>query len=183
MEVLFVTSNRNKVREASSILGFGVKGCNMELEEIQSSHVEEVAKHKALYAFVKLACPVVVEDTGLFIEGLGGFPGPLAKWTINGIGHEGICRVVDRCANRKAYAETCAAFYDGKSLKAFTGSIHGTIAMHPKGHGNFGWDSIFIPAGHRRTFAEMTMKEKAATSMRTRAFLKLGHFLRGKKSI
>ncbi|MHB1830605.1 MAG: RdgB/HAM1 family non-canonical purine NTP pyrophosphatase [Candidatus Micrarchaeaceae archaeon] len=183
MEVLFATSNKNKVKEVSGIMGFTVKSRDMDLEEIQSASVEEVAKHKVLNAFSKLECPVIAEDTGLFIDGLDGFPGPLVKWATKGLGYEGICRIVDKCANRNAYAETCVAFYDGKSLKAFTGRIHGTIAMRPKGNGKFGWDHIFIPKGHRKTFAEMATKEKVAMSMRSMAFLKLGHFLKGKKLV
>ena len=178
MEVVFATSNRNKIKEAREILGFRIRSADLRLDEIQSISVVEIAKHKALQAHLKLARPVMVEDTGLFIEGLNGFPGPLAKWMVNCLGYERTCRAVDGCRNRKAYAETCVAFYDGKEMKAFTGRIRGTIAMHPRGNRKFGWDYIFMPeGGSGRTFAEMTAEEKNRISMRGAALKKLKRFL------
>ena len=183
MDIIFATSNINKVREASNILGFKLRSSHVKLDEIQSVSVVEVAKHKAFQAYAVLKQPVVVEDTGLFINGLNGFPGPLVKLVIDRLGPGGLCRIVNCCSNRKAYADTCVAFCDGSLAKTFIGRTYGTIATKPKGEGGFGWDSVFIPNGHSKTFAEMTLEEKVSLSMRSMAFLKFERFLEGKKRI
>ncbi len=179
MKLIFATSNINKLKETRK-MGFDVDCKNIELDEIQSIHTEQVAKHKAAQAYAKLRLPVIVEDTGLYINELNGFPGALVKWLAHGLGYEKICRLVDICGNRRAYAETCIAFCNGKTTKTFVGKVKGRIAMHPKGKRDFGWDYIFIPEGSTKTFAEMSMKEKNAISMRQIAFVKLRRFLSGK---
>ena len=124
-----------------------------------------------------MGAPVVVEDTGLHIVGLGGFPGALVKWMIEGLGYEKMCRVVDLCKNRDAYAKTCIAYYDGKRIHTFSGRIDGFISKTPRGGGNFGWDCIFVPTRSGRTFAQMQPSEKNSISMRREAFAKLGKFM------
>ena len=183
MKLTFATSNANKLREARELLGFNVSSRRMELDEIQSVHTGEVARHKAVQAYRRLRVPVIVEDTGLYINGFGGFPGALVKWLEAGMGYERVCRIVDVCEDRGAYAETCIAFYDGKRVRTFTGRINGRISANPKGRRNFGWDCIFIPDGHTKTFAEMPSAEKNRISMRRRAFAKLHRFLAGKNFV
>ncbi|MCL5412823.1 MAG: non-canonical purine NTP pyrophosphatase [Candidatus Marsarchaeota archaeon] len=180
MGVLFATSNTNKLREARAVLGFKIDSLIIEFEEIQSLSEEEVARKKVVDAYNISHAPVIIEDTGLHISGLGGFPGALIKWLIKGLGYEGICRLADLCGNRKAYGETCIAFYDGRAIKTFSGRVNGSIAPHPKGRRKFGWDYIFIPKGHKRTFAEMTISEKNRISMRSKAFKKARRFLEDK---
>ncbi len=177
MEIVFATSSVNKLREARSLLGFRIRNRNIDFAEIQALSEEEVARRKVADAYNAIRGPVIVEDTGLHMEGLDGFPGALIKWFIKGLGYERICRLADLCDNRRAYGETCVAFYDGKTLKTFVGRVDGSIAMHPKGRRKFGWDYIFIPKGHGRTFAEMTISEKNRLSMRGKAFLKMRKFL------
>lgn len=180
MDPIFVTSNMNKVREAGRILGLEIKHRAISLEEIQSMNAKEVAMGKARAAYAELGRPVIVEDTGLHIKGLRGFPGALVKWVMEGMGYERMCRVVDLCKSREAYAETCVAYYDGKRMRTFTGRIHGSISNMPRGSGNFGWDCIFIPKEFNKTFAEMSTSEKNSMSMRRKAFAKLGRFMASK---
>ncbi len=181
MQVVFVTSNEHKAKEMSHILGFNVDAETIDLPEIQSLSVEEVAATKAKQAYAKVKSPVIVEDTGIYMDAFDGFPGALAKWFVTSLGHETVCRSLDIPKNRNAYAETCIAFYNGKSLKTFTGRIYGSISMHARGQSGFGWDQIFVPTGYKRTFAEMTMEEKAKISMRGIAGRKLKKFLAGMK--
>ena len=181
MRLVFVTSNENKARELSHILGFGVEVASLGLPELQSMAVDEVARSKARIAYSKLRRPVIVEDTGVYITAFGGFPGALAKWFVKGLGYEGACRALDISNDRSAYAETCIAFYNGKRAKEFTGRICGSIALHPRGGSNFGWDRMFIPKGYKRTFAEMSIEEKSNISMRGIAGRKLKKFLQGNK--
>jgi len=175
MEVYFVTSSNEKVREAEEILGIKLKQIKLNLKEIQSLDVKEVATDKARRAFSIIKKPVIVEDTGLYIESLNGFPGALIKWVLKTIGNKGLCKIVGR--NRKAIAKTCVCFFDGRKCKVFSGNINGKIAKRPRGNEGFGWDSIFIPEGYTKTFAELGTKEKNKISMRRKAFLKLREFL------
>lgn len=183
MEIVFVTSSKNKLEEARGILGFDIKSREIDLKEVQSLSVEEVAKEKVMQAYRILRVPVVVEDTGLHINGLNGFPGALIKWFIVGFDYEGICRTVDMCRDRSAYGETCVAFYDGKRLRTFIGRVNGRIAMHPNGNRRFGWDYVFIPRGYSKVFAEMTIADKNKISMRAKAFTKLKKFLKEQELI
>ena len=181
MEPIFITSNKNKLREARDILGFRIKHRIIDIEEIQSTNTKEVAISKAKAAYEKLDTPVVVEDTGLHILGFGGFPGALVKWMTEGLGYEKMCRVVDLCKSRDAYAETCIAYYDGENMHTFTGHINGSISEIPRGSSNFGWDCIFIPEGFDKTFAQMHPSEKNSISMRREAFTKLGKFMASRR--
>lgn len=143
--------------------------------------MHEVARDKAEQAFRKLGRPLIVEDTGLHIKSMKGFPGPMVKWLIQAVGYERLCRLCDSSRERSAYAETCVALHDGKRVHLFSGRISGRIAKHPRGRSDFGWDLVFIPEGHSKTFAEMSMEEKSRISMRRKAFMKLrGHLERAK---
>lgn len=178
MKICFVTSNENKLREAEDILGLKLEQANIDVREIQSLDVEEVATEKAKEAYKIVKKPVIVEDTGLYIESLNGFPGALIKWVMKSIGNEGICKMVEE--DRKALARTCVCFYDGSELKVFTGEIKGRISDRPRGESGFGWDAIFIPEGYEETFAELGMDVKNKISMRRIAFIKLKEYLESK---
>ena len=68
--------------------------------------------------------------------------------------------------------------YDGQTFRAFEGAREGSIAHAPRGSNGFGWDSIFIPAGYDRTWAEMTDNEARETAMRTIALKELDAYLK-----
>ena len=179
MEPVFVTSNANKLREASAILGRELSQSDLEIKEIQALEVKDVVREKAREAYLILKKPVLVEDTGLYIKRLKGFPGALIKWVLGAIGNEGICGLLPQGADRSAYAETGLCLYDGKEFRTFFGRVDGKIAASPRGATNFGWDPVFQPDGHERTFAEMSAEEKNAVSMRAAAFAKLKEYLEG----
>jgi len=65
-------------------------------------------------------------------------------------------------------AVVCVALPDGQS-ESFRGEVAGTLTWPPRGEGGFGYDPMFVPEGHERTFAEMTPAEKHALSHRARA--------------
>ena len=176
--VLFASSNPNKFAEASAILsGFGIRAemFRCELEEIQSDSLAEIAARKA--AGAAAACGggrhVIVEDGGLFIDALGGFPGPYSAYVYGTVGPRAVARLVPRGAPRSASFRSAVA-YSGPRLRAgagarrrggggggpasaavvFEGSVDGAIAPRPRGAG-WGYDPVFVPAGHRSTFAQM----------------------------
>lgn len=173
LSLTFVTHSQGKIREVETILGFKLDICDLDLPEVQAINVETVVSTKVKYAYEALGKkPVLVEDTGLYIEAWNGLPGALIKWFIEGPRPEGICKMLHQFESRKASAETIVATYDG-SLHIFRGKVSGNIALEPRGKGGFGWDSIFIPDGQTKTFGEMPLTEKLNYSMRRDAFLKM----------
>lgn len=157
----FVTSNENKLKEYQEILGIDIKKIELGLPEIQSIKVEDVGREKVLKAFQETNCPVFVEDTGLFFEDLGGLPGALVKHFIDNMSLSKMITLIGK--NRRAIAKVCLAYTkNGKDIEFFVGETRGTIAESPKGDKGFGWDSIFIPEGQGKTFAEMESSEKNA---------------------
>ena len=173
-ELVFVTSNEGKRREAEAVLGFALRHRPLDLIEPQSLDLHEVVRSKAAAAFELIRAPVLVEDTGLELLGLGGFPGPLIRWLLKSVGPSGICRIAHAFGDSRAVARcvTCAA--DGSQTVVGEGVVFGTIAQEPRGAGGFGWDSAFIPDdGDGRTFGEMDDDEKNAISHRRKAFIAL----------
>ncbi|MEM3839168.1 MAG: RdgB/HAM1 family non-canonical purine NTP pyrophosphatase [Candidatus Micrarchaeaceae archaeon] len=183
MEPYFVTSNKHKLAEMRQILGMKMRSANIEVGEIQSIHAEEVALDKAMRAFATLKKPVIVEDTALYINALNGFPGALVKFMELSLGSNGICRLMRQYSDRRATAETCIVLYDGKKIKKFIGSVAGTISNKVRGSSGFGFDTIFIPAGYSRTFAEMGTEEKNKISHRMKAAVMLRSYLATHSSV
>lgn len=177
MQLLFVTSNRNKVQEVERVLGYPIQQVDIELPEIQAIDVQTVIRAKAMSAYEDIGRAVLVEDTGLSIAAWNGMPGALITWFVKSVGNEGICKMLQGFDCRQATAETWIGYYDGEHFGAFSGTIAGTIAEEPRGTMGFGWDPLFVPAGSAKTFAELTEEEKSTISMRTEAVLKLKAYL------
>ncbi|XOB42591.1 MAG: RdgB/HAM1 family non-canonical purine NTP pyrophosphatase [Candidatus Nealsonbacteria bacterium] len=176
MQLYFITSSENKIKEVEDILGFEVDKILLDINEIQTLKIEEVVKDKAKRAFEQVKKPVMVEDTGFYIEAWQGFPGALIKWILKTLGNEGLCLAFQE-KNRTVTAKTSICLYNGKEAKIFTGEIKGQIPEKPRGEGGFGWDPIFQPEGYNKTFAEMSQEEKDSMSMRKIALNKMKQFL------
>lgn len=172
-----VTGNKNKAAEIGAITGMPVTNVGLEIPEIQSLDVVEVAKAKARDAYDRLKVPVVVDDTGMRIEGLGGLPGALVVWFLDTVGPQGILRMMQGVPDRRASVSTCVAFCDGKTVEAFEGVVSGCLTLEIRGANGFGYDPIFVPDGDDKTYAEMTSDEKNRKSMRSIALGKLRTFL------
>jgi non-canonical purine NTP pyrophosphatase (RdgB/HAM1 family) len=167
---LFVTSNPNKVREAERILGFTLQHAAVELSELQAETVGAVALAKAQEAFLKLGRPVIVEDAGLELVALGGFPGPFIKYWEKLGGLASICRTADGLGDRRIRAVCALGICSARGAEVVTGVALGSVSLEPRGTRGFGWDAIFIPEESTRTFGEMTPAEKDARSHRRRAW-------------
>lgn len=179
-ELVFVTSNQGKLREAEEVLGTSLDHCDLDIPEVQSLDLEEVVRRKAAAAYGRLRRPVLVEDTSLEIAGLGGFPGPLVRWLLGSVGPEGICRIAHGFSDPRATVRCLACAWDGAVERLGLGVVHGVIAERPRGERGFGWDSTFVPDdGDGRSYAEMEHAEKNAISHRRRAFLALRDALAG----
>jgi non-canonical purine NTP pyrophosphatase (RdgB/HAM1 family) len=176
--LVFVTGNVNKIREANLVLGKELTTKNIDLMEVQSLDIEEVAKHKVMEAFKILNKPVIVEDTGLCIDNLNGFPGALIKFYYNKLGLE---KMLEISATSKATAKSIIAYYDGINYATFLGEATGHISSTIEyGHFNHAWDPIFIPDGSDfnpcLSYAQMTREYKTSICHRGKAFRKLKEF-------
>jgi XTP/dITP diphosphohydrolase len=179
--IAFITGNAHKVKEASEILsGAGVKlrRVDLELEEPQADRVEDVARACALSGAKRIRGPALVEDSGLFISGLGGFPGPYSSYVHRTLGIEGILALMRGRRDRAARFESAVAYSaDGQEAKVFKGTVVGTVSHAARGRGGFGFDPIFMARGQRTTFAELGLHEKNLLSHRGKAFRSLARWL------
>ena len=96
-------------------------------------------------------------------------PGALTKWFLSSVGNEGLLRMLSAYDDRSARAVCAVAVsFTGGDVQTFVGEVEGSIATETWGEGGFGWDSIFVPHGHTRTYAELG-PEKHEDSHRARA--------------
>lgn len=159
-ELYFASSNKHKYQEAKKILksfGISINFFKIELEEIQSNSLSEIALKKSIQAFQKLKKPVIVEDDGLFINSLGGFPGPYSSYVFNTIGNKGILRLLSNTRTAKFVSNI--SFSDKNFSKSFEAMINGKISKTSKGIG-WGYDPIFIPLNSKKTFAQLQNKNE-----------------------
>jgi XTP/dITP diphosphohydrolase len=169
--ITFASTNQNKFLEVQSILStqnISVDFSQIHLVEIQSDSLEEIAREKAKTAFVKVGRQVIVEDDGLFIDSLSGFPGQYSSFVFRTIGNDGILKLLAGSANRSAYFHSMIAFYDGITLSISEGRVDGRISERVTEGGGWGYDPIFVPDGTDFTFAELK-KSKNEYSHRRRA--------------
>lgn len=178
IDVTFVSTNPGKVREVRELLEpFGVRTHwrRRALPEPQAETLEEVVRSK-LSAVRDLSGFVLVEDSGLFIPSLGGFPGVYSAHFLQTWKFGPILELLEK-RSRRAYFRTVAGLQRGSRRWVFVGEVHGRIADRPRGRHGFGYDPIFVPNGGRRTFAETPSVEKNALSHRARAIRKVGELL------
>jgi XTP/dITP diphosphohydrolase len=177
-KLTFITGNVGKAKYLSDYFHLPVEHLKLDLKEIQSLDLGEIVTDKAERAYEVVKGPVLVEDVSLIFNGLKALPGPLIKWFLETLGNDSLCKLVDGLGNRGALAEVQFAICDETGVRMFSGSVRGAIAEQPQGEAGFGWDPIFIPKGHTKTWGEMTIDEKHSSSMRRIALEKLDDFLR-----
>ncbi|KAJ3015578.1 nucleoside triphosphate pyrophosphohydrolase ham1 [Thoreauomyces humboldtii] len=177
--IVFVTGNANKLREVQAILStanVALTSHAVDLPEIQGS-LPEVSAAKARSAADLLQRPVLTEDTSLCFKALNDLPGPYIKWFMQGVGHDGLNRMLVGFDDKSADAVCTFAYCEpGKEAVLFEGRIKGSI-VQPRGPTNFGWDPIFLPDGYDTTFAEMDKDVKNGISHRFLALQKVLAFL------
>lgn len=175
--IFFATSNVNKFNEARMVFAgykIAVGMLRVKTLEVQSETLEEIAKTSAIEAFRHCHLPVIVEDAGLFIDALNGFPGPYAAYAYKTIGNSGLLKLMENIENRKARFQSAIAYCSSelKSPIHFGGEVLGEITKKER-RGNdesgFGFDPIFKPTNSAKTFAEMLIAEKNKHSHRAKA--------------
>ena len=167
---ILVTGNPNKLEEAARILGYEPRSRDVDLPEIQSLDLLEVLTAKSEEAWRRLDEPVVVEETGLSLAALNGFPGPLVKWMLKAIGPLGIARIASSSGDLRAEARCALQYRDGAQVVSAEGSTHGRLLTEPRGSGGFGWDPVFVPAGHELSYAELAAAVKDEIGHRGRGW-------------
>lgn len=180
MNIVFVTGNKPKAREAERILDIPLEIKDIDLDEIQELDLEKIAIHKINQAYSLVKKPVIIDDVSVEVDALNGFPGPLIKWVLKSSGGNAglLLRLLKGEKNRKAKAKLAIGFHDGKEAHVFYGEVDGNIAEEIRGENGFGWDPVFIPEGENQTFAEMDPDYKNTLSHRKRALDKLRDFIR-----
>jgi XTP/dITP diphosphohydrolase len=178
-EIYFITSNKGKVKEASEkFIEIGIKVIqkNLGYPEIQTDSLEEVTKYGVNILKNKINHSFILEDAGLFIDSLKGFPGVYSSFIYYTLGLDGILNLlkgtneIDRTATFKS---VFAYSKPGEELQLFTGECKGKISFTKKGDNGFGYDPIFIPGKSDKTFAEMSTSEKNSFSHRGKSLEKL----------
>ncbi|MHC1610159.1 MAG: XTP/dITP diphosphatase [Candidatus Methanospirareceae archaeon] len=179
-EVIFITRNQHKVKEIKELAesrNIKIMHKDYDYPELQLDEIEAVARESANYIREKTGIEdsFFIEDSGLFIPALNGFPGPFSAFVFRTIGNEGILKLMagKKGEERRATFKTVIAFCEapGKEPLLFVGTAHGRIAEEIRGSGGFGYDPIFEIEG--KTFAEMSTEDKNHLSHRSRAFEKL----------
>lgn len=171
--ILFLTKNLHKYNEAFEILSeydIHLKHLAFDKLELQSHSIEDVSKFSAIQAYKQLKHPLIVEDAGLFIDSLNGFPGPYSSYVFHTIGCDGILQLMKRAIDRSAEFRSVVTYADFKDgVKSFNGIVHGYICFEKKGENGFGFDPIFIPESETLTFAEVSSTRKNKISHRAKS--------------
>jgi XTP/dITP diphosphohydrolase len=188
MQLCFATNNAHKLKEIRAILGdsFELKtlneiGCEEELPETTET-IEGNSHQKAQYVWEHFHIDCFADDSGLEITALNGAPGVHSAYYSGTRNHQqNIERVLSElqgAVDRSAQFKTVITLILNGEARQFEGIIKGNLLHQPLGKEGFGYDPLFVPEGHDRTFAEMTLEEKGKLSHRARAFSKLVDFLK-----
>ncbi|MBN1389707.1 MAG: XTP/dITP diphosphatase [Candidatus Thermoplasmatota archaeon] len=181
--IYLLTGNMGKFKEIDrwlQPLGMEVKLLKRNFIETQADHLEEVIL-KGMDIINKegdINEPFVKDDSGLFIDALGGFPGVYSSYVHRTIGNRGILDLMgDRNDRGAAFRTVMGLYLPGKGVSLFRGECRGMISYEERGKQGFGYDPIFIPEGRSMTFAEMSVEEKNAMSHRIKAIRGLVEYL------
>lgn len=177
MRIRFATSNPLKLQEAMTLVP-DLVAFDCDLPEIQAIDVREVVRHKIQVLAEKgFSFPLLVEDTGLEVPSMGLLPGALVKWFITSLGAQGFARraLID-AESLPATAVSAVAAYNGSETFIAIGRVNGLLV--PPRNTSYGWNSVFQPLGHHRTFGEMSDAERLAISMRRAPILEAVAWIR-----
>ena len=188
MRLIFATNNQNKIAEIKRVVSAGLEiitlkdaGIDIDIPEPHDT-LEENAREKSTVIHKLTGENCFSEDTGLEVAGLNGAPGVRsARYAGDEADNKkNIALLLQNMAGqteRTAQFKTVISLILDEKEYQFTGICKGKIFTEERGVGGFGYDSIFIPDGDDRTFAEMTMEEKNIYSHRKKAVMQLVDFL------
>ena len=172
IKLSIVTTNDGKFREFSSALvspGVQLERMNISYPEVQSDRLEDVVSFGIDWLSSRMSCSFVIDDSGIFIDHLRGFPGVFSAYALKSLGLNGIMKLMADATSRGAHFKTVLGLYHKGKITLFEGICKGSISTTIRGEGGFGYDPLFIPGGSSKTFAEMSVEEKNAMSHRGKA--------------
>jgi len=168
--VALVTGNQGKLAEAGRLCGAELAAVELDLPEIQSLDLLAVLEAKGAEAYRRLQRPLIVEETGLELAAMAGFPGPLVKWMLAAIGAEGIAKTAIAMGDDRVTARCALLLLEAERKVIAVGETRGRVVLPPRGDQGFGWDPIFVPEGEELTYAELSPEAKDSLSHRGRAW-------------
>ncbi len=175
--MIFASSNRHKYEEFKRMLSdlIDLKFLEVDYLEPQGEDTREIVVASAKWLSNYVREPFFIEDSGLFIEALKGFPGPYSSYVFKKIGNEGVLKLMDGIEDRRASFVSVIALSYGGRIEVFEGRVQGTIAKEIRG-GGWGFDPIFIPDGSNKTYGELgdekdRFSHRGASCRRLREFL------------
>ena len=199
MDIILASRNKKKIRELKKIIEEGIVSQeetainiltpddfpNCEEVEEDGETFEANAIKKAVYVAKCSGLTAIADDSGIVVDALDGAPG---VYSARYAGEDSD----DTANNRKLLDEMkdvpdkkrtarfacCIALASGDEVKTFMGYVEGKIGRENRGENGFGYDPLFFPEGHDRTFAEMAADEKHSMSHRGRALSKLQKYLK-----
>jgi XTP/dITP diphosphohydrolase len=188
MKLCFATNNLHKLEEIQALLGDQFElvtlkdiGCDEDIPEPYQT-IAENSMGKAKYVYEHFGINCFADDTGLIVDSLGGQPGVMSA-RYAGPQRSSDDNMTLLLQNLSSKHDRSARFSTVITLALdglyhqFEGIVHGRIIFEKRGTHGFGYDPLFVPAGHEKTFAEMTLQEKSNLSHRSRAFVQLVDFL------
>lgn len=171
--VVLVTGNPHKLREWQRLLPDDVdlQSVDINIDEIQSSDLQEIVRDKAHRAYAAVQKPVIVEDIAAGLDELKGLPGPFIKFFEDTLG-KGALHTLAHSDRAPAVLTATIAYYDGQTILIASSELRGHV-VPPRGGEGWGFDFCFVPDGHTQTFSEMGPDGKDALSHRRAAIKKL----------
>lgn len=188
MKICFATNNPKKIEEVKAalepdftIMSLDEIGCKEELPETGDT-LDHNAFEKARYVYQNYGVSCFADDTGLEVEALEGAPGVYSgryagEPRSDERNVELLLKNMEGMMNRSAQFRTIIALILEGEEHRFEGIAKGHITLERSGSEGFGYDPVFLPNGHDKTFAELSMQEKNAISHRGKAVRKLIEFL------
>ncbi|OPY33236.1 MAG: Non-canonical purine NTP pyrophosphatase [Methanomassiliicoccales archaeon PtaU1.Bin124] len=168
-ELRLVTGNMHKLQEFQhglGQLGITVSLLKADCDEVQADTLEEVVRSCLDQIADQGHEDFILDDSGLFVHALNGFPGVYSSYVFSTIGNDGILKLLNGSEDRTAHFECCIGCHLCGERIIVTGRSSGEITMGPRGSDGFGYDPVFQPDGAQRTFAEMGLEEKGRYSHR-----------------
>lgn len=180
MHINLITHNKNKVKEFRYVLEpeIEVNHIDIEYPELRSNDSCEISEASAAQLANTFKKPIVVEDSGFFVEALNGFPGTNSAYIHDKIGLKGILKLMKGVNNRRCYYKSAISYCEPKKKPvSFIGVEEGTVALKEKGRYGWGHDPIFIPKGKKNTYGEIKKKWDDPSLFRKKSILMLKRYL------
>jgi XTP/dITP diphosphohydrolase len=150
--------------------GYELEHIKISYPEIQADRLEDTIVPGLEWLMQRYDRPLMMDDSGLFIDVLKGFPGVYSSYVFKTLGCDGILRLMQGVSDRSARFECCIGFMmPGGRPHVSKGVAEGQVSEEKAGSGGFGYDPIFVPEGYSKTYAQIEVAEKNGISHRGRA--------------